>query len=699
MRVSRVLRVVAVLVTVVCVLVFAGSCTSARPSYASAIQEGQSAAREMLKEKKGTAIQVALVDREGLIWTESFGLADREAGTKPSDTTMFGIGSVSKMFAAVAAMQLVERGLLDLDTPIVNYLPNFTMASPDYDTITLRMLLDHTSGMPGSDYRNVMTTSYHPGYVDQALDTLAHGYLKAAPGYTFAYCNDGFTLIEALVKATTGLSYAEFLQSEVLDPLGMTNTRLPVEPLPAGSFATAYVDGVAQPQEVLSALATGGVYSTASDMGRLARMFLGGGSVDGVTILSEASVASMGEDQTRDTFRPVDSLMFRPGLGWDTIEQAGLKAVNVVGWCKGGDTGQYGAALIVAPEAGLAAVAIGVSGLGSSNATIIAERVLLRAMVENGRLASFPEPLDQKVPEKAVVPDGLLESMAGIYASGEAVLRLQAQSDGTLVVERRILDAWGPPSAPLSYRTDGSFAKDAEPLTGYRVVSADGGQFLAVRLPLGYGHYVDNVSVGQRVSGDGSLTTAWKDRLQKTWLVVNEDSDSLAWPALDPRLVVSSIEELPGLICVYPASQDGGSTILDPSGSDTLAKAMLPTMRDLNSLEVFTKDGREWLRYGSSVFRPLAGVEAVPAGAHSAVAIGPEGYAEWRTVPGGPASVRITVGAAQAWHLFAVDDGVPQTVGDGFGPGTATLPAGLEAGWLLVFGDPGQTIDVGVAVQ
>jgi hypothetical protein len=76
---------------------------------------------------------------------------------------MFGIGSVSKMFATIAVMQLVDRGVVDLDTPLVTYLPAFRMAAAGYENITVRMLLNHSSGFPGTDYRNASQLATNTG--------------------------------------------------------------------------------------------------------------------------------------------------------------------------------------------------------------------------------------------------------------------------------------------------------------------------------------------------------------------------------------------------------------------------------------------------------------------------------------------------------------------------------------------------------
>lgn len=82
--------------------------------------------------------------------------------------------------------------------------------------------------------------------------------LKAPPGYMSVYCNDGFTITAALVEAMSGKSYVQFVQDEILTPLGMANTRYPLSAFPAGSYAKAYVKGAAKPQEFVNTLASGG---------------------------------------------------------------------------------------------------------------------------------------------------------------------------------------------------------------------------------------------------------------------------------------------------------------------------------------------------------------------------------------------------------------------------------------------------------
>jgi CubicO group peptidase (beta-lactamase class C family) len=682
---------------------------SSQPTYDAAIQEGQTAAQDLINQG-ASAVAIALVDDKRIIWSQRFGLADRDTGQMPIHSTMFGTGSVSKMFATIAVMKLVDRGVVDLDTPLVTYLPAFRMAAAGYENITVRMLLNHSSGFPGTDYRNADIRSPVPRYLDQVLQTLSMSRLKAPPGYMSVYCNDGFTITAALVEAISGKSYVQFVQDEILTPLGMANTRYPLSEFPAGSYAKAYVKGAAKPQEFVNTLASGGVYSTADDMARIAMMFLSGGRVGTTRILSGASVAEMAKDQTTGSFNPVHNDSWAFGLGWDSVSQPGLAAVGFDGWAKGGDSLDYHAALVVSPQAQLGIVVL-TSGPGSPPPIVVAERVLLRALDENGRIAAFPSPLLPVVPRVAPVPDGLLAAIAGEYALGGLIMQLQPQPDGSLLVSSRSDAGWTPmpPGSPLKYRSDGWFASDQDPLKAFKVVDADllgvPTQYILNRAPAGYGHYLNFGVVAQRVHRrPGNLSAAWRARLSSTWLVVNENPDELAWNGMDPRLRLATVPNLDGLIAVRPpapaAPPAEGHTeahIVDASASDTVATMMLiipqSNGRDLDDLDIVQRDGAEWTRFGSYIHQPLASVPVLPRGATEVATIGPESYAEWRAVASDVTPIQVTITTTGAWHLY---DPAFTTAANGKGSAVTSLPAGKGLGYLTLFGDPGQTITVAV---
>ncbi|HWI13240.1 MAG TPA: serine hydrolase domain-containing protein, partial [Burkholderiales bacterium] len=305
-------------------------------TYQGTIAEGRAAILSALRDPatETSAISVALVSRDRVVWNEAFGVIDQATGAAPDTATLFCIGSVSKMLAAISTMILVDRGLVDLDAPLVRYVTDFRMASPEYTQITVRMLLSHSSGFPGSQLRNLFT--YSPpvlDYAKQTQQTLAISRLKHAPGELAVYCNDGFTMIEPLVAAVTGKSYVQFVQDEILTPLGMTRSRYATVVFPAGSYAPAYKAGVKLEQEYVNAYASGGLYSTPTEMAQLAMMLMYGGEANGRRILSSAAVSEMGRDQIANLpFNPMPTYRF--GLGWDGVAQPGFAAVGVTVWHK-----------------------------------------------------------------------------------------------------------------------------------------------------------------------------------------------------------------------------------------------------------------------------------------------------------------------------------------------------------------------------
>ena len=104
-----------------------------------------------------------------VVGRQSFGCVDAATRIAPTADTMYGLGSVSKMLAAAATIEPVDEGKVELDAPFVQYAPAFAMLSPAYRQITVRMLLDHSPGLPGSTYADLATSTCFPGYLQQVL--------------------------------------------------------------------------------------------------------------------------------------------------------------------------------------------------------------------------------------------------------------------------------------------------------------------------------------------------------------------------------------------------------------------------------------------------------------------------------------------------------------------------------------------------
>jgi CubicO group peptidase (beta-lactamase class C family) len=648
--------------------------------YAATIRAGRTAAAAMLKQTGATSFSIALVSDGRVVWRQGFGYADKAAATRPGPDTMYGIGSVSKMLATVATMKLVDKGLVSLDEPLVTYVPSFTMLSPGYRNVTVRMLLDHSSGFPGSTYCDALTSEYWPGYLPEVLQTLAGSRLKHTPGLVNVYCNDGFTMVEALVPAVTGESYVQFVQDEILTPLGMTHTAFPVTTFADGSYAKAYDGDTALPREVLNCLAAGGAYSTPTDLGKLATMLSDRGAYHGRRTLSAASVHEMGRDQTLHSFDPAPQQWLRYGLGWDSVAQPGLAAVGVNAWVKGGDTNVYGSGVIVAPQQRLAAAVTGVAPMDAEACETLCESVLLHALIDRGRLHQMPAPAATQAPPALRASAAQLAGIEGDWAGNSTVVRVRPAGADPQVLALDQLDSgsWTTVVKRLRLRADGRFHGAGGP-TSFRVVRAGGRSYLVNRHVSGSGHYLDDLVLGQKLRPGAALSSAWRSRTGRYWLAVTGRPDSLVYTYGGTVLALGEVPGLAGSLTVESAF--GGLQVVDPGQSDTAGLMFLQIpgvgSRDMNDVVVEVHGGQEWVRYGDTLFRPLDGVQALSAGANT-VTFGPEGYAEWRSVA---QASRLEMGAGDAWYLYGPDASVLA--------GGTTLPATVDApagSYLVLFG-------------
>lgn len=654
-----------------------GSSSSGPFPYTATIQEGRNAANEVLASTGAASISVAFVDGERLVWAEAFADPAKDA---PTTETMYPICSVSKMIATIAAMRLVDMGLVSLDTPLTTYFPTFSMVdSPRYADITVRMLLNHSSGFPGSDYRNAVSYSPLPDsrtYSSQALTTITTERLKHDPGYMSVYCNDGFTMIEELVFARTGKTYVQFVQDEILTPLGMTRSRYALDYFPAGSLAKRYAAGSSTPlpQVFLNAYGSGGLYSTPTDMAKIAMMLAGGGKVGNTRILSASSVAAMGVDQTvAPSFNPVKSKFLAYGLGWDSVMQPALDSVGVVGWMKTGDFAQAGAVIIVVPSEKLGVVVVGSSGsFNSGNATAIAERVLLRAVAEKGRIAAMPSVLTPTVrPEK--VPDaGVLSAAVGYYANNSTFMRVVLNGATMLDIEKYDAPSPGTPGAwsavatALKYRDDDRFSTDANPSESYSFITAGVRQYVVQRTMPGHHYCWDNNVTFQKVTGVGALRAAWAARDGKVWLLTNDHpSYTDRWES--PIMMLNALN-IPAVGNFFFANS-GQLQVVDQSGSDTLATMMLtiPQMqgKELNDVVIETGARDGWIRWGSYLYRPSDTVAVLINGTVTVTG----DVSEWRSLDCTGTTKTVTITTTGRWRIYDSNFAFHQA-----GEGTSTVP-------------------------
>ncbi len=222
---------------------------------------------------------VVLVSQRGkILYAQGFGPANRSANYPNTLETPYRICSITKQFTALLVMQMVQQGKLRLDSPVTAYLPDFRADTGG--KITLRNLLTHTSGLASVDDALPEKEGF-PGFYQQTdpkfadaayvTRTYLQGDLKTVPGEKFNYNNSDYIVLQAILEKTSGLPYAQLLQTRILKPLGMTHTGLIGKDAYAPRQAVGYIhDGakeVAEPYIHLANFgAAGAMYSTARDL-------------------------------------------------------------------------------------------------------------------------------------------------------------------------------------------------------------------------------------------------------------------------------------------------------------------------------------------------------------------------------------------------------------------------------------------------
>jgi CubicO group peptidase (beta-lactamase class C family)/dienelactone hydrolase len=281
------------------------------------------------------------------------GVLNVETGVEATPDSVFQIGSMTKLWTATLAMQLVDEGLLDLDAPVVAVLPELQLSDPDVArTVTMRHLLTHTSGIDGDVFTDT-------GRGDDCLEKYVAGLADAAQnhplGATWSYCNSGFSLAGRVIEKLTGGTWDAAIQQRLVAPLGLTHTgTLPEEALLHRAAVGHVGEGGEPPKRApawvlpRSAGPAGLINQTVRDVLGFVRMHLNGGAAaDGTQVLSPESTAAMQEWQADvpDKYILGDSW----GIGWIRFGWDGHRLIG-----HDGNTLGQAAFLRVLPEQGLA---------------------------------------------------------------------------------------------------------------------------------------------------------------------------------------------------------------------------------------------------------------------------------------------------------------------------------------------------------
>ena len=295
-----------------------------------------------------TGLSIAVVDGSETLWEAGFGYADGDGEVAVTPDTVFEVASLSKLFTAVAVMQLVQDGLVELDAPVSRYFPEFELRSPvlggdawSLDDVTVRTLFTHRSGIPGSFYDMLFSDRQHR--YQEVLERLRGLPATSTPNQFYEYNNNAFRLLGLLIEKISGVPFTDYIEREILTPAGMASSSF--DPGRVSEVSAGFLGGEVQEPIYPNIDPASSFRTTARDMTRFMKVLLSGGG----EVLHADSLAEMWRDQSSGL--PFD-LGRRMGLAFHLRTMPGVG--QLVGHA--GDSRYFHAVMHLVPERGLGVV-------------------------------------------------------------------------------------------------------------------------------------------------------------------------------------------------------------------------------------------------------------------------------------------------------------------------------------------------------
>jgi CubicO group peptidase (beta-lactamase class C family) len=375
-------------------------------------------------EADGAPSLAVAVARDGqILWTEAFGYADRERRVLATPETRYSLASVSKPMTATALMTLVERGLVDLDRPINDYLGSAALdvrlGAPAQATV--RRVANHTAGLP-----------LHHHFIVEGERTLPsmeetmrrYGRTIWPPGDRFQYSNLGYGMLGHLVGRVTGRSYADAMREELFVPLGMHRTSIGIPAGERDDYALRYAaDGSPLPYYGFDHDGASAVFASARDLAAFGLLHVGRPLPGTTRILSDGRVRRMQRPESQDDGGGAY------GLGWQLRDAGGTRIVSHGGGMPGVST-----SLTLVPASRLVIVAL--ANASSSLPALVTERVLAEMLPARQAPARIPPRGRAAAPRRT--PDrGLVGTWTGEVLAGDRPVdvRLRIERGGTVMVQ------------------------------------------------------------------------------------------------------------------------------------------------------------------------------------------------------------------------------------------------------------------------
>ncbi len=530
--------------------------------YEAAYEKFEKALAKKMKKEGIPSASYSVRENGKTIHSKTFGKANPDENIPVTKKTMFSTGSVSKLYVAAAALKLVDEGKLDLNSKVTEFIPDFTMADPRYKDITVGMLLNHSSGMPGD--ANAIDCDWagevgNDDFAKNTLKQLASQTLMSEPGKSLNYCNSGFVLAQQVIEKAAGQSFGEYLNEKFFKPMKLKNTVMSSDTSVNEDRVARPIDpqGNVLPKEYIGASADGlgGMAAAPEEMAKFAEAILS----PKAGYLSQESINQFREDQSLTTNLPMEQLT--NGLGWDSISP---KFPDTQVFEKFGGTTNYTSKVLTAPDAGLTVA-------GSVTQLNLDFRELLDELMHDLLVAKGTIKKENTLPDLPKEPEVSPSELSSDYyysndnMFGNSGIRKVDIKDNVLSLSTFEAGQWNL-TDKYTRREDGSFGKEDQKTntyTGYSFKEVSGVTYLmkTTITPT----YSNTAAIARKIDVDeaNEPSEAWKARDNSLWL--RKNINPLDYQAFACISSIQLIKELKGY-----ALTNGAQPLMEIGDDETM---------------------------------------------------------------------------------------------------------------------------------
>lgn len=316
-------------------------------------------------EARAPGLSLAIVKGDQLVYARGFGSRNLKANLPATPDTLYGVGSCTKSFTALAIMQLMEQGKLDVHDPVVKYLPQFKLSGKSGKQITIHHLLTHTSGIPNLGMAEIIirrVTDLGESFIPLSSVDDLFLHINGAreemvePGTRFFYFNEGYTLLGLIIEKVSGMSYEDYIHEKILKPLKMYRSTFSKEEFEKDQDIMVPYIIEAKEKEIKTipmthsferfVYAPGGLLSSVVELAHYLIANINGGVYENTRVIDATLLARMHEPYVKTGWRWIFGEQPKYGYGWMITENFfGHKVVE-----HGGSTGLSSAELAFMPD-------------------------------------------------------------------------------------------------------------------------------------------------------------------------------------------------------------------------------------------------------------------------------------------------------------------------------------------------------------